>query len=108
MEEWKDTCPVVIVPTMYYETPTSVFEDIGVSTVIWANHLLRSSIRAMQQTAARIHAEQSLVSVEPEIVSVKEIFRLQNAAELKEAEKRYLPAQGGAGVRRAVLAGSLN
>lgn len=108
MEEWKDTCPVVIVPTMYYETPTSVFEDIGVSTVIWANHLLRSSIKAMQQTAAQIHAEQSLVSVEPEIVSVKEIFRLQNAAELKEAEKRYLPAQDGAGVRRPVLASSLN
>ena len=108
MEEWKDTCPVVIVPTMYYETPTSVFEDIGVSTVIWANHLLRSSIKAMQQTAAQIHAEQSLVSVEPEIVSVKEIFRLQNAAELKEAEKRYLPAQDGAGVRRPVLANSLN
>jgi phosphoenolpyruvate phosphomutase len=108
MEEWKDTCPVVIVPTMYYQTPTSVFEEIGVSTVIWANHLLRSSIKAMQQTAAQIHAEQSLASVEPEIVSVKEIFRLQNAAELKEAEKRYLPAQGGAGVRRPVLASSLN
>jgi phosphoenolpyruvate phosphomutase len=108
MEEWQDTCPVVIVPTMYYQTPTSVFADVGVSTVIWANHLLRSSIKAMQQTAAQIHAEQSLASVEPEIVSVKEIFRLQNAAELKEAEKRYLPAQGGAGVRRPVLASSLN
>jgi len=107
MEEWQDTCPVVIVPTMYYNTPTSVFEEIGVSVVIWANHLLRSSINAMQQTATQIYAEQSLASIEPQVVSVKEIFRLQNAAELKEAEKRYLPAQGGAGVRREVLAGSL-
>lgn len=108
MEEWKDTCPVVIVPTMYYETPTSLFEEIGVSMVIWANHLLRSSIKAMQQTAAQIHAEQSLVSVEPEIVPVKEIFRLQNAAELTEAEKRYLPAQGETSIRRAVLTSSLS
>lgn len=108
MEEWKDTCPVVIVPTMYYETPTSLFKELGVSLVIWANHLLRSSIKAMQQTAAQIHTNQSLVTVEPEIVSVKEIFRLQNAAELKEAEKRYLPAQGFASVRHKVLAGSLN
>ncbi len=108
MEEWKDTCPVVIVPTMYYNTPTSVFEEIGVSTVIWANHLLRSSIKAMQQTAAQIYAEQSLMSIEPEVVSVKEIFRLQNAAELKEAEKRYLPEQSGAGVRHKVMASSLN
>lgn len=91
MKEWGDTCPVVIVPTMYYNTPTQVFADAGVSLVIWANHLLRSSIQAMQQTAAQIYADQSLINVENEIVPVKEIFRLQNAAELKDAEKRYLP-----------------
>lgn len=91
MREWQDTCPVVVVPTMYYETPTSVFEELGVSLVIWANHLLRSSISAMQQTAAEIYKEQSLVTVEKKIVPVKEVFRLQNAGELKEAEKRYLP-----------------
>lgn len=91
MAEWKDTCPVVIVPTMYYSTPTSVFEEAGVSLIIWANHLLRSSIKAMQQTAAAIHQAQSLMPIEDKIVSVKEIFRLQNADELKTAEKRYLP-----------------
>ena len=94
MGEWGDTCPVVIVPTMYYRTPTHLFAEAGVSLVIWANHLLRTSIKAMQQTAAQIHAERSLLSVEDQIVPVKEIFRLQNAAELKEAEKRYLPANG--------------
>lgn len=91
MEIWKDTCPVVIVPTMYYNTPVEEFEKCGVSLIIWANHLLRTSIKAMQQTAAQIFKEQSLKSVESEIVSVKEIFRLQNADELKKAEKIYLP-----------------
>lgn len=91
MDEWQDTCPVVIVPTMYYETPTHLFEEAGISLVIWANHLLRSSITAMQRTAKLIYDEQSLQPVEKEIVPVKEIFRLQNAAELKEAEKVYLP-----------------
>lgn len=90
MNEWRDTCPVVIVPTTYYQTPTSVFEELGISMVIWANHMIRVSIKAMQQVAAQIYAERSLVSVEPEIATVKEIFRLQNAAELKEAEKKYL------------------
>lgn len=108
MNEWQDTCPVVIVPTMYYETPTSLFEELGVSLVIWANHLLRTSIKAMQQTAAQIYSEQSLANIEPNIVPVKEIFRLQNAAELKEAEKRYLPEKGGVGVRHNVHARSLN
>ncbi len=91
MQEWKDTAPVVIVPTMYYTTPTNVFQEAGVSLVIWANHLLRSSITAMQKTAAEIYRERSLRTVEDKIVPVKEIFRLQNADELKQAEKQFLP-----------------
>ena len=92
MAQWKDTCPVVIVPTMYYNTPVEELQKCGVSLVIWANHLLRSSVKAMQDTAAQIYKESSIKSVESEIVSVKEVFRLQNAAELKEAEKIYLPS----------------
>jgi phosphoenolpyruvate phosphomutase len=91
LREWKNKCPVVIVPTTYYKTPTSVYEEAGVSLVIWANHLLRASIKAMQQTAAQIYQEQSLSSIESQVVTVKEIFRLQNAAELEVAEQRYLP-----------------
>jgi phosphoenolpyruvate phosphomutase len=94
MREWRNTCPVVIVPTTYYDTPTSVFEEAGVSLVIWANHLLRSSIKAMQETVAQIYQEQSIRSIEGKVVSVKEIFRLQDAAELKVAEKLYLPKVG--------------
>lgn len=91
MGEWGDRSPVVIVPTMYPFTPTEVFERAGVSLVIWANHMLRSSITAMQKTAAVIHEAASLAPVENEIVPVAEIFRLQNANELKEAERTYLP-----------------
>lgn len=91
MSVWDGGCPIVVVPTMYWQTPVSVFADAGVSLVIWANHLMRASIRAMQDTAETIHREQSVEPVEAEIASVREIFRLQNADELKEAEKRYLP-----------------
>ncbi len=91
MKAWQNMGPIVIVPTMYYKTPTKVLEDAGVSLIIWANHMLRSSIKAMQNTASQIFKDQSLIAVEPEIVSVKEVFRLQNADELKEAEKKYLP-----------------
>ena len=91
MNEWKDTCPVVIVPTMYYNTPTDEFRRYGISLVIWANHLVRASIKAMQHTATQIFQDQALTSIENEIVSVKDIFRLQNADELKNAEKIYLP-----------------
>ncbi|NIV10316.1 MAG: phosphoenolpyruvate mutase [Aliifodinibius sp.] len=92
MGEWGDTCPVVIVPTTYYSTPTQEFADAGVSMAVWGNHLMRASITAMQETAARVIKEQSVAGIEGEIASVKDIFRLQNADELAEAEKKYLPA----------------
>jgi phosphoenolpyruvate phosphomutase len=93
MQAWHKQCPVVIVPTKYYSTPTKVFEDIGVSLVIWANQLLRASITAMQRTAARLYNDRTLEHIETEIATVKEIFRLQNDDELREAELRYLPAK---------------
>jgi phosphoenolpyruvate phosphomutase len=87
--EWDNRCPLVIVPTKYYSTPTEVFREHGVSLVIWANHLVRSSIAAMQQTARTIFETGSLVDVEGRVASVPEIFRLQGADELLEAEKLY-------------------
>ena len=88
--EWQNQIPVVIVPTKYYNTPTDVFRNIGVSVVIWANQLIRASVTSMQETARKIHQAQSLMETEDEIVPVKEIFRLQGADELAVAEKRYL------------------
>lgn len=95
MKEWGNRAPVVIVPTKYYSTPTSAFEELGISTVIWANHQLRASVAAMQEVTKTIFNERSLISVEEKVVSVKEIFRLQNDAELEEAEKLYMPAKEG-------------
>ena len=92
MERWGNRCPVVIVPTMYYSTPTDVFRNAGVSTIIWANHLVRASITAMRETASRIHREQSLAGIEAEVVSVKDIFALTDNDELEAAGERYLPA----------------
>lgn len=90
--EWQNRCPVVIVPTMYHATPTSEFRDAGFSVAIWANHLMRTAITSIQQAAAKIYAEESIAGIEQQIVPVKEIFRLQNAAELQEAEKKYFPS----------------
>ena len=88
---WDRPCPLVIVPTMYYATPVDVFEQAGVSVVIWANHNLRGAIRAMQDTSRQIFEERSLLSVEDKVVPIREVFRLQNADELMQAESRYLP-----------------
>jgi phosphoenolpyruvate phosphomutase len=89
--EWDRRAPVVIVPTRYYATPTDVFRDAGFSIAIWANHMMRASIAAMQATAAEIAGQQDLRTVEDRVVPVSEVFRLQGADELMAAERRYLP-----------------
>ena len=89
--EWYNRCPVVIVPTKYYSTPTKIFRDNGFSIVIWANQMLRASIIAMQKAAKMLKKEENLVNLEKDIVSVSEVFRLQGVSELSKAEKYYLP-----------------
>lgn len=83
LKEWDRRCPVVIVPTMYYNCPTDLFREWGVNLVIWANHNMRSSITAMQATSKEIFEKQSIANVEKNVVSVKEVFRLQDEDELK-------------------------
>jgi phosphoenolpyruvate phosphomutase len=99
--EWAGRLPLVIVPTRYYSTPTSVFRLAGISMVIWANHMVRSATSAMQSVAKEIYESQTLVNIEDRIVSVEEIFRLQDADEYSAAERLYLSASGAA--RSAVV-----
>ena len=104
-QEWGNRCPVVIVPTKYYATPTDVFRQHGFSMVIWANHMLRTAVAAMQKTARTLKEQQHLLSIEDKVAPVSEIFRLQNAAELQDAEDRYLP-RGAENTSAIVLAAS--
>ena len=94
MNRWHDKtdCPVIIVPTTYPSTTAEEIEDMGVSTVIWANHSVRASIKAIQNVTKTIFEERSIISTEgsDSSVPVKEIFRLQRQDLLSADEKIYL------------------
>jgi phosphoenolpyruvate phosphomutase len=102
--EWAGRGPLVIVPTKYYSTPTDVFRNAGISTVIWANHLIRAAAASMQAVAKEIHDSETLVSVEDRVASVNEIFRLQDAGEYSAAERRYLSGSRAAGAALVLAA----
>jgi len=89
---WQNRLPVVIVPTRYFKTPTSVFRDAGISTVIWANHNMRAAVAAMRDVCRRIRDEDGIAGVESDVASLEEIFGLIDYDELATAEKIYLPA----------------
>ena len=90
MERWDKSCPIVIVPTTYGSTPTQHFRDIGCSLVIWANHNMRSSIKAMEEVSSQIFSNQNIQNLDDKIKTVKDIFEYTKEAELKQDEKKYL------------------
>src|SRR6185503_18330196 len=103
-ELWAGRAPLVIVPTKYYATPTDQFRAAGISTIIWANHLLRASISAMRETARTLKEKETLVEIEHRVAPVNDIFRLVGNDELEEAENRYIPRKATA--RGIILAAS--
>jgi len=94
LEHWKRETPVIVVPTMYPGVTLQELQERGVSLAIWANQTCRTVVTAVQQTLKTLRESGTLLSLEDKIVPVKELFRLQGMAELKEKEKLYLPATG--------------
>ncbi len=88
--EWAGRSPLVIVPTKYYSTPVNVYRRAGINLVIWANHMIRAAVASMQSIARAIHDTESPVNIEDQIATLDEVFRLQGADELRQAEKRYI------------------
>lgn len=78
MSRWDGACPVVAIPTSYDQTDPQVYDDIGVAIVIWANQLLRASIKAMERTAETLFANRSVGGLTDDIVSIKTALAYAN------------------------------
>ena len=70
--------PLVAVPTTYNIIHEDELEKLGVSIVIYANHLLRSSYKAMKKVAQGILANGRSAGADEDCCSVGEIFDLTN------------------------------
>lgn len=89
-KRWVHPCPLIIIPTKYYKEPTQSYENKNISIVIWANHAMRASIKAMDSICRKVYKEQSVGNIEDDIASMDSIFNLLNYSELTNAEKKYL------------------
>jgi len=70
--------PLVVVPTTYNMVREESFIEAGVSVVIYANHLLRSSYKAMKQTAEIILKTKRGWDSESMCFPVQEFFKVTN------------------------------
>ncbi|MBI4819861.1 MAG: phosphoenolpyruvate mutase [Deltaproteobacteria bacterium] len=106
MDHWKSPVPIVIVPTKYPTEPIDGFVRRGIRNFIFANQSLRSVINALKVRLSMLARTRDLMSIESEIASVEEVFRLQNVQELKASERRYLPVSAANKPRALVLGAS--
>ena len=87
---WNGKIPIVIVPTNYYSfTEEQIQKYKKIKIVIYANQILRKSIITTQQILEEIRNNKGINTVQNEIATVSEIFRLQGVPEMKAQEKKY-------------------
>ncbi|MFQ5625193.1 MAG: phosphonopyruvate hydrolase [Methyloligellaceae bacterium] len=91
IRNWNGTAPLVIVPTAYPQMTEARARSLEkIKMLIYGNHGIRAAVTAMQQVFAQIIADGGIENADKEIVSVEEIFRLQNMGGVKERQAKYL------------------
>jgi phosphoenolpyruvate phosphomutase len=68
--------PMIAIPSTYSKTYEKELIRHGFKMVIYANHLLRASYKAMHQTAKKILLNQRAFEVEKNITPINEIISL--------------------------------
>ena len=88
---WQGNVPLVIVPTAYPELDETRIKALGnIGMVIYGNHALRASVTAMKDVFARIRQDGGIQNVDRDIVSVEEIFALQQMDQIRRDEVAFL------------------
>lgn len=89
-QTWGRKAPIVIVPTNYPSITEEEIKNYGISMVIFANHGIRSAIKAMDETFAKIKKDKSIYGIKDEIVPMDFVFNIQGMPKMKEEENKYL------------------
>ncbi len=78
--------PLVAVPTTYNSIYESELTEQGFSVVIYANHFLRASYKAMENIGKIILQNERSFEAEPMISSVRELFEKVGFLDIKEKD----------------------
>jgi phosphoenolpyruvate phosphomutase len=101
--QWDRKAPLVCVPTIYRATTADELAKVGFKVVIYANHGLRSAIRAMREAFGRLIKERRCAAVDDLVVPLEDVYDLIGVSQMKKDEKSFLPA-GGRPVNAVILA----
>ncbi|MCP4376889.1 MAG: NTP transferase domain-containing protein [bacterium] len=93
-QKWEKNSPLIICPTTYPSMSEKEMQELGIDVVIYANHGIRASIKAMNDVLGHI-ASHGIADVDSKIVSMNEVFDLQGMHLMKKNEEKYLDTESG-------------
>jgi len=88
-QEWDRDVPLIAIPTTYYRVKVDELARRGFRMVIYANHGLRASLKAMNETFRSIQEAGSTGPVEGSIASMEEVFEIQGMGAMREDERKF-------------------
>jgi len=105
VDKWNNRAPLVVIPTKYYNVTVKELQEKQVSMVIYANHGIRASIRAMSEVFSSVYNSGNTAAVEDKIATLDEVFELQGMPQMKESELKYSLADSANAVAVIPVAG---
>ena len=90
-KRWSGQVPLVVVPTIFDGVTAAELEEAGFKIVIYANQMVRASIRAMRDALDVIKQDTRPGSVNDRIVKLKEVYEIVGVTQLEQDEKKFLP-----------------
>ena len=95
--------PLACVPTIYKTTKVDVLHEAGFKLIIFANHAVRSSIKAMTETLQTLKREMFTGSVDDRVVPLERVYALIGVDKMKQEETAFMPSESP-GVTAVILA----
>jgi phosphoenolpyruvate phosphomutase len=87
---WDLKVPLIVVPTTYPEITVAQLGELGIGAVIYANHGLRASAKAMSEVYAEILESGSTATIEARIAPMSLLFEIQGMPQFKKCEEMFL------------------
>lgn len=102
-KQWdRPNTPLVCVPTIYKGTTVDQLHAAGFKLIIFANHAIRSSIKAMTETLTTLKREMYTGSVEDKVVPLDRVYQLVGVDKMKTEETSFMPSESP-GVTAVIL-----
>jgi phosphoenolpyruvate phosphomutase len=74
--------PIFMIPTTYSDTTASQLYELGANGVVYANQLIRASLRAMSELLGHVAEQNSTHLIENEIAGVSDLFDIVKTNDL--------------------------